>query len=143
VKRIMYSGILAWSAMASFAADVPAKQEAQSPAPAPVNPAVMTFLSRKVSMEFESTPPAEALQMQFHLMGARIKVASTPKAWEKKLTLRLENATGAEALRTVGEKTGLGYRIVADTIRLATPEEWKQIDAGTVKFEDLVKETKK
>jgi len=135
-------GILSWGAFTTFAADVPAKQEAQSPAPVPVNPAVATFLTRTMTMEFESTPPVDVLEMQFELIGARIKVAATPKAREKTLTVKLTNVTGAEALRTVGEKTGLGYRIAADTIRLAAPEEWKQIDAGTVKFEDLAKETK-
>lgn len=142
MKRMVCMGILAWGAMVTFAADVPAKQDAKSPAPAPVNPAVMTFLTRTMTMDFSDTPPADALGMQFGLIGARIKVAGTAKAREKKLTMKLENVTGAEALRAVGEKTGLEYRIAAETIRLATPEEWKQIDAGTVTFEELAKETK-
>lgn len=139
MKRAICSGVLALSALILSAEDTPAKKDPASPAPAVVNPEVAKFLNRKMTMEFLDTPPADALEFQMSLMGAKLTIASTAQAKTKTLTLRLKEVSGAEALRVVSEKTGLGYRFAGNTLRLATADEWKEIDAGSKTFDELAK----
>lgn len=139
MKRMLCSGVIALSAAFVCAEEAAAKKVAVSPAPAVVNPDVAKFLTRHMTMEFSDTPPAEALGMQMELLGANLKIAATPKARATKLTLALTDVSGAEALRRVSEKTGLGYRFSGNILRLATADEWKEIDAGKTTFEELAK----
>jgi len=139
MKRMLCGGVLALSALFIRAEDAAAKKEVVSPAPAVVNPEVAKFLTQKMTLGFADVVPADALEMQMSLLGAGLKIACTAQAGKKTLTITLTDVSGAEALRVMSEKTGLGYRFAGNTLRLATADEWKEIDAGKKTFEELAK----
>jgi len=127
-----------WMALAAVslcAADAPK----ESVPPAPVSEEVMRFLGAKLNLKVSDMDPALALEWQLRLADIPLPIESTEKASAKKVSFELVDVTLAEALRTISKNTGVQYRIVGKSIRLAMPEEWKEIDAGKKRFEELKK----
>jgi len=127
--------LLALAAVSLTAADA-AKDSAP---PAPVSEEVMRFLGATITLAVTDMNPSVALEWQMRLADIPLTIETTEKASAKKVTFELRDVTLAEALRTVSKNTGVQYRIVGKAIRLAMPEEWKEIDAGTKRFEELKK----
>lgn len=127
--------LVALAAVSLAAADAPK----DSAPPAPVSEEVMRFLGVMLNLRVTDMDPATALEWQLRLADIPLTVEATEKAGAKKVTFDLVDVTLAEALRTVSKNTGAQYRIVGKAIRLAMPEEWKEIDAGKKRFEEFRK----
>jgi len=129
-------------ALASFwlsAADTPSESES-SRTPAPVNEEILRFLSGRVFLVFPDMSPSLILKWQMRVADVPLVVVCSDKAAAKSVALKFEGETLAEAVRTVSQKTGTEFRFVKDTVRIATKEEWKEIDGGITTFEKLQKE---
>lgn len=127
--------VMTLCAVSLVAADAPK----DSAPPAPVSEEVMRFLGARITLKVVDMEPGTALGWQLRLAEVPLGIESTEKASAKRTSLDLVDATLAEALRTISKNTGVQYRIVGKSIRLAMPEEWKEIDAGKKRFEDLIK----
>lgn len=91
------------------------------------------LLMRKVTLELVNTPLGEALGFLSTL--SQVPTECDYGIAEKTVTLKLADATMAEAMRQIKETAGGEHRVVNGTIRIAAPEKWKAIDGGTAKFE--------
>lgn len=127
--------LVALFAVSLSAADAPK----DSAPPAPVSEEVMRFLGVTINLRVTDMDPGTALEWQLRLADIPLSVEATEKASAKKVAFELVDVTLAEALRTVSKNTGAQYRIVGKAIRLAMPEEWKEIDAGKKRFEEMKK----
>lgn len=129
-----------WVLMAMCAVGLSAADAKKDSAPpAPVSEEVMRFLSTSLNLRVTDMDPAIALDWQMRLADLPLTIESTEKASAKKVSFELIDVSLAEALRTISKNTGAEYRFAGKTIRLAMPEEWKEIDAGKKRFEDLKK----
>jgi hypothetical protein len=90
------------------------------------------LLMRKVTMELVDTPLAEACDFIAQL--TKLKIATSQGIGEKTVSLKLKNATVAEALRQIKDQAGGVYRVVNGEVRIATADEFAAIDAGKAKF---------
>lgn len=110
------------------------KEAADSGQPAPQKVGdEAELLMKKVTLELVKTPLFEAL-------GFLSTLSQVPTECDKGIaqnivTLKLADATMAEAMKQIKETAGGEHRVVDGTIRIAAPEQWKAIDAGTAKFE--------
>jgi hypothetical protein len=134
------------SACASEAASKPEKDTSpgaqNSEPPAPVDKKLLEFLQTKINLKVSGMSPQLALAWQLKLADIPLTPRASKTVAEKKVDFELADVTLAEALRTVNTKTGCQYRIVKNEIRMAMPEEWKEIDAGKTTFEKIVPEEK-
>lgn len=141
MRRMLWGGMLALGALFVQAEGTPAKKEAVSPAT--VSDEVMRFLSVKLTRRVTDMEPSLALEWQLKVENIPLVIEATGKANATRVSFELVDATLAETLRTISSNTGVHYRIVGKTIFLAMPEEWKEIDAGKKRFEDLVERENK
>lgn len=111
---------------------------ADSKTPANVGPEILKFLETTITLKVTDMQPALALMWQLKLTDIDLTVVQTKRVSEKRVTFELTDVTLAEALRQINTKTGCQYRIVKNEIRMAMPEDWKDIDAGKVTFEKLL-----
>lgn len=111
---------------------------ADSKTPAKVSPEILKFLGIKLNLRVSDMAPALTLLWQLKLADIPLTVAETKRVSEKKISLELVDTPLAEALRMINTKSGCQYRIVKNEIRLAMPDEWKEIDAGKTTFEKLL-----
>ncbi|MCK6470749.1 MAG: hypothetical protein L6R28_03285 [Planctomycetes bacterium] len=115
------------------AAEHAEKKEADSGQPAPQKVgSEAELLMRKVTLEMVNTPLAEALGFLSTL--SQVPTECDKGIAQKTVTLKLADATMAEAMKQIRESAGGEHRVVDGTIRIASPEQWKAIDAGTAKF---------
>lgn len=123
------------AAVSLSAADAPK----DSVPPAPVSEEIMRFLAVNITLKVGDMEPSTALAWQLRLAEIPLTIECTEKVSTKKVSFELVDTPLAGALRTVSQKTGSEFRIQGKAIRLAMPEEWKEIDAGKKRFEDLKK----
>ena len=119
----------------SAADAAPAKDSAP---PAAVNKELLQLLQSRVNLKVSGMGAVVALRWQLQLTDIPLKIEATQTATAQKVDFALEDATLAEALRKLSQKTGVQYRLTPGTIRMAMADEWKKIDAGTVRFEELL-----
>lgn len=90
------------------------------------------MLMKKVTLELVDAPLGEALGFLSTL--SQVPTECDKGIAQKPVTLKLANATMAEAMKQIKETAGGEHRVVDGIIRIASPEQWKAIDAGTAKF---------
>lgn len=90
------------------------------------------MLMKKVTLELVDAPLGEALGFLSTL--SQVPTECDKGIAQKTVTLKLANATMAEAMKQIKETAGGEHRVVDGIIRIASPEQWKAIDAGTATF---------
>lgn len=115
------------------AAEQAEKKEADSGKPEPQKVGdEAQMLMKKVTLEMIDAPLAEALGFLTTL--SQVPVECDGSVAKNPVTLKLANATMAEALKQIKDTAGGEHRVVDGVIHIASPEKWKAIDAGTAKF---------
>ncbi len=105
--------------------------------PAAVGPELLRLLNTKINLAVKDMAPSLALAWQLRLAEIPLAIEASDSVEAQRVSFELQDVTLAEALRKIANATGAQYRIEAKTIRLALADEWKAIDAGTKRFEQL------
>jgi len=110
----------------------------KSEPPAPLSEEVLRFLNGKITLRVTEMSPALALNWAFYKgKDIPLKPRQSKTIAARKMNFEFDEVTLATALRIIGTMCDCQYRIVKGEIRMATAEEWAQMDAGMTDFEKI------